>query len=615
MLCPRCRTETDHNICPVCHLDLDLQGEVTALQAEISGLRKSLETLTRQLSAKAVTGSDSPPKPSVVPPPLPSVAAAARPAPVPPRPVPQPVKPPQRTSSAETTVGRFVFLGIGVFVLLLAAGFFLKYAFDEKWIGPSFQISLGFVAGVFFFGFGEFCRARRWKGFDVAMAALGLGLLYLSAYAGNQFYGLLPDFLVLLITLLVTAIGLLRATAWNSRLLAGLCFLGGYLAPLLFSTGRISGWLFFGYLTVLNLGCQTLAFIKRWSLLYFLGSLLTWIAFSIWSGSTATAGHFWDRFLFTQLLFLLFSILPFFSFGRVTSMAQEITVPVAILNGWLCCWSTADLLHYERVPLALEGLCYATVAFVAALFLWRSRSRSHAASWLTAQGLVFLMLTWKAPENSQWTAVFWAAQSVAACWIAIQARDRILAVTSVLIAWAAVGQFIGSEVSQWSFPSSEAFTNSLGPRLLTGFIVVALFFVGTFLAWRRLDRWSSLGRWFEACGVLTLFYFFNIELVRLCSQFFKEATLAAISVLWTVFAMWLLAIGILFRRKRYRITAIIMLFVTVAKVLLWDTADFSAPYRILSCTVLGVLLIVASAVYYRLTPALLAGKDPNPGPK
>jgi uncharacterized membrane protein len=58
-----------------------------------------------------------------------------------------------------------------------------------------------------------------------------------------------------------------------------------------------------------------------------------------------------------------------------------------------------------------------------------------------------------------------------------------------------------------------------------------------------------------------------------------------------------------------------MLFVTVAKVLLWDTADFSAPYRILSCTVLGVLLIVASAVYYRLTPALLAGKDPNPGPK
>jgi uncharacterized membrane protein len=285
----------------------------------------------------------------------------------PPRPVAQQPKVPQRTASAETTVGRFVFLGIGVFVLLLAAGFFLKYAFDEKWIGPSFQISLGFIAGVFFFGFGEFCRARRWKGFDVAMGALGLGLLYLSAYAGNQFYGLLPDFLVLLITLLVTAIGLLRATAWNSRLLAGLCFLGGYLAPLLFSTGRISGWLFFGYLTVLNLGCEGLAFIKRWSLLYFLGSLFTWIAFSIWSGATATSGHFWDRFLFTQLLFLLFSILPFFSFGRVTSMAQENIVPVAILNGWLCCWSTTDVFHYERVPLSLVGLCYATVAFVAAL--------------------------------------------------------------------------------------------------------------------------------------------------------------------------------------------------------------------------------------------------------
>ena len=614
MLCPRCRTETDHNICPVCHLDLDLNGEVSALHTEIAELRKSLENLTRQVSAKAVPASDSPPAPRVVPPPLPSVAAAARSVPPTPRLVPQPAKAPQRTGSAETTVGRFVFLGIGVFVLLLAAGFFLKYAFDEKWIGPSFQISLGFVAGIFFFGFGEFCRARHWKGFDVAMAALGLGLLYLSAYAGNQFYGLLPDFLVLLITLLVTAIGLLRATAWNSRLLAGLCFLGGYLAPLLFSTGRMSSWLFFGYLTVLNLGCATLTFIKRWSLLYFLGSLLTWIALSIWSVSTATSGHFWDRFLFTQLLFLLFSILPFFSFGRVTSLAQEITVPVAILNGWLCSWSTADLLHYERVPLSLQGLCYATVAFVAALLLWRSRSRSHASSWLTAQGLVFLMLTWNAPTNSQWAAVFWTAESVAACWIAIQARDRILAVTSVLIAWAAVGQFFDSQVTQWT--SSAPFTDSFGPRLLTGFIVVVLFFVGAFLAWRRLDRWSSLGRWFEACGVLTLFYFLNIELVRFCSQFFRDATLAAISVFWTVFAMWLLAIGIVFRRKRFRIIAIILLFVTVAKVLLWDTADFSAPYRILSCTVLGVLLIVASAVYYRLTPAFLAGRDSSaPGPK
>jgi uncharacterized membrane protein len=447
------------------------------------------------------------------------------------------------------------------------------------------------------------------------MGALGLGLLYLSAYAGNQFYGLLPDFLVLLITLLVTAIGLLRATAWNSRLLAGLCFLGGYLAPLLFSAGRISGWLFFGYLTVLNLGCEALAVIKRWSLLYFLGSLLTWIAFSIWSVSTTTSGHFWDRFLFTQLLFLLFSILPFFSFGRVTSLAQEITVPVAILNGWLCCWSTADILRYERVPLALEGLFYATISFAAALLLWRSRSRSHAASWLTAQGLVFLMLAWKAPANSQWSSVFWAAQSVAACWIAIQARDRILAVTSVLIAWAAVGQFFGAELTQWT-SSAAPFTDRIGSRLVTGIVVVALFFLGTLLAWRRLDRWSSLGRWFEACGVLTLFYFLNSELLRFCSQFFKEAALAAISVLWTVFAMSLLTLGILFRRKRYRIVAIVLLFATVAKVLLWDTADFSAPYRILSCTVLGVLLIVASAVYYRLTPALLASRDSNgPGPQ
>jgi hypothetical protein len=44
----------------------------------------------------------------------------------------------------------------------------------------------------------------------------------------------------------------------------------------------------------------------------------------------------------------------------------------------------------------------------------------------------------------------------------------------------------------------------------------------------------------------------------------------------------------------------------VGKVLVFDTAEVAAPYRILSCAVLGGVLIGLSALYYRLAPRLLA---------
>jgi uncharacterized membrane protein len=58
------------------------------------------------------------------------------------------------------------------------------------------------------------------------------------------------------------------------------------------------------------------------------------------------------------------------------------------------------------------------------------------------------------------------------------------------------------------------------------------------------------------------------------------------------------------------LSAIVLLFITVAKVLLLDTAEVAAPYRILSCAVLGGVLIGLSALYYRLSPRLLASPTP-----
>jgi uncharacterized membrane protein len=113
-----------------------------------------------------------------------------------------------------------------------------------------------------------------------------------------------------------------------------------------------------------------------------------------------------------------------------------------------------------------------------------------------------------------------------------------------------------------------------------------------------------LNRAFEVLGILSLFGFLNLELYRFTTQYMRSIELAGVSVLWSLFAVGLMLLGVWMRRKAYRVSAIILLIVTVLKVLAYDTAEVSTPYRILSCLVLGAMLVAVSFLYYRFSERL-----------
>jgi uncharacterized membrane protein len=599
MLCPRCQTEIDANICPKCSLDFTLFSELAALRRDITTLRASLEALTGIKVEKS----------AAIPPPLPQGPQPERISSPPPPPIPAPQGGKLRTST-EVAVGQKWFLGIGVFVLLLAAGFFLKYAFDEKWIGPATQVTLGFIAGALLFVAGEVCRRRRLRGLDIALAAVGLGVLYLSVYAANQIYGLIPDPLTILLILLVSTVGLTVAAVWDSRALAVLAFLGGYLAPILDTSPKFGHLLFFSCLTIINLAGEGLAFLKRWTQLYFLGAVFSWVLLFIFWGSLESGSSI-DAFGFIQFLFLLYSIAPFL---RSLLRASEERIPwiwVAVLNGGLCCWKSAELLHSAKWPVSLLTLAYGCLALAVATIVWR-RGSTPARTWLLAQGIIYFLIAWTVIFSTHWTTFFWAAQCVASYWIAKEARDRILLRGTILLGLVTIFRFlIYLELELGAFDQYQQtapFTDGLLSRWITGLPVCFFLLIVAWLAYRAgkdpLQR--TVSRWFETMGLIGLFGFSNVELYRFTWQFFQRAQLSAYSVLWVFSATVLLVGGFIWNRRFYRIAAIILLFITVGKVLVFDTAEVAAPYRILSCAVLGGVLIGLSALYYRLAPRLLA---------
>jgi len=623
MVCPKCQAESGDAFCPNCGSDLQIYRQVENLQQEASELRALLRDLrssqAKNSTGPAVSNIEPTPPPIPMPPTLPARPIQAWRESVN-SPAGEKDIPPPR--SAEVTLGQRWFLGIGVFVLLLAIGFFLKYAFDEQWIRPPVQITFGLLVGIFLIGGGEICHRRKWAGLDISFAALGLGALYLSVYAANQIYRLLPDGLTIFVVLLVSTVGLLISFLWDSRVLAVLSFLGGYLSPLLFHSNELGNWVFFGYLSALNIATTLLAYVKRWSSLSWIGAILSWIAFQVWSSTHPTADQWEYAFCFTQLSLFLYSIFPFLRIRSSIGGWRLTGIFIALINGWLCVWKSAELLQYDKNPLAIVTLAYSVVALSLALVFWRrsegaplaaAGSYGPAVTWLIAQGLIYLLVTWAVILSNKWTILFWAAQVVVTYWIAAKAKDRVLLNGTIILGVIVTFRFLFFEVDILGFSlANERFVDDLFSRWFIGMFVIACLLAVWWLASRGLVNGihSGLARWFEIIGLMSLFGFLNAELERLSWEWRFPVTLAAFSILWTLFATSLLVIGFLWKRKFYRICAIVLLFITIGKVLLFDTAEVSAPYRILSCAVLGGILVALSALYYRFATRLLV--QPNP---
>ncbi len=601
MLCPRCSGDSDQRFCSQCGLDLQIYAELGALKEEVENLRKLVVAGALPKKEIASGGADDQIRGiregNKMPPPLPQITPESE---------FRRVRASER-SSAELAVGQKWFLGIGVFILIVGIGFFLKYAFDQQWIGPAVQISLGFIGGVGLLACGNFCHWRKLRGLDVGVGAVGLGTLYLSSYSATQVHHLLPGSLTLVLILLTTAVGAVLSSLWTSQALAFLAFLGGYLAPLLFDSGQIDPWLFLGYLLILTVGSQILAFAQDWRYLYTGGGALTWLSLAVWSQHGYRKEWFPETFIFTQVLFVAYSLVPFLRPASGKETRQKRGFFLAVVNGLLCSWYSAFLLDYQKLPDALVNLSYAIVTLGLALLLWRRQEPGLSASWLIAQGAIYLLIFWTRTLSDDWVTVFWSAELVALYWVAARSNDRSLLFGTLLIGLVVVFQHFWFALDfLFEPPIGQPFTAGIVGRWCTGFSVVAGLLLVSWLdhvgcgqgAHRRLSRT------FEALGIVSLFGFLNVELYRFTTQFMRSIELVGISVLWSLFAVGLMVIGVWMRRKAYRLSAIVLFIITALKVLVSDTAEVSTPYRILSCLVLGVLLVAVSFLYHRFSERL-----------
>lgn len=103
----------------------------------------------------------------------------------------------------------------------------------------------------------------------------GIGALYLTVFGALKLYQLLPAGPAFGLMICIAAFSAVLAVAQNAQALALLGAAGGFLAPVLASTGEGSHVMLFSYYLLLNAGILAIALFKAWRMLNFVGFFFT----------------------------------------------------------------------------------------------------------------------------------------------------------------------------------------------------------------------------------------------------------------------------------------------------------------------------------------------------
>lgn len=417
------------------------------LWGRTSQLRRDLDDTRRLLDAlrpAAVVASPSPqrmPEPEAAmhePPPPPPPRPASIP-PVPERaPVSAPIAPPPRPIPVGPTLAERLAAGVkrwftegnvpvkvGMLVLLAGVGALLKYASDQGWLRLPVELRLAGIAAAALAGlvFGWRQRLAR-PAFGQALQGGAIGVLLLVVFAAFKRYDLMPVQAAFALSVLLVAGMCVLAVLQDSRTLAVLGTLAGFLAPLWLSTGGGNHVALFTYYALVNAGVFAIAWWRPWRVLNLLGFAFTFGIGTLWGVLSYKPEQFASTEPFLLLFFAFYLLIPVL-YARRGGGERWIDGSLVFGTPLVAFALQAGLLHGERWSLALCALGLAAVyALLAAVCLRDARTRllgqAHA---VLAVGFATLAVPLALSAHA--TAGVFALEGAGLVWLGLRQQRRL----------------------------------------------------------------------------------------------------------------------------------------------------------------------------------------------
>lgn len=527
-----------------------LENQLRELAQRLAGLKAAPEERAEPTPKAAPAAAPAP-----APPPKPAMAASAPPAAAPaPRPIAaildQPLSParpapPDEPPAIDSAIDGFMawlkggnwLARIGIGILFLGAAFLAKYAADNS----MFPIELRFIglaiAAFVLLIVGWFLRERRAL-YAQLLQGGGIAGLYLTVFAATRLFHLLPTPLAFGLLAVIAVAAAVLAVAQDALSLAVIGTAGGFLAPILVSTGGGNYVALFTYYALLNFGVFTVAWFKTWRVLNVLGFVFTFTITGLWRANSYQQPDLWTADAFLILFFLMYVAVSILNCVRQPPNLKGY-VSGSLVFGLPVVAFTIHATMIARIEYGLAWSAFALGAFYLllgwTLFLTRRETFRLLSEAFAALGVIFASLAIPLAFDTRTTAAMWAVEGAGLLWLGVRQQRKLPRLFGTLLqAGAGVGYLVGLD----SMRSTQPILNTacLGAAMLA----VSGVFSGYSLfrnEARRASYEAGLAVGFTFWGIMWWFFGGGNEIVRYFPNFelgslLVYASIAAAVLTW-----------------------------------------------------------------------------------
>jgi len=407
---------------------------------------------------------------------------------------PPPVTPPKKTffernPDLEKFIGENLINKIGIAILVLGIGFFVKYAIDQNWINEYGRAAIGILCGGILLGFAHFLRLR-FKAFSSVLVGGGISVLYFTIAIAFHEYHLFSQTAAFAIMVVITAFAVMLSLAYDRIELAVLSIIGGFSTPFMVSTGEGNYIVLFSYLMILNVGMLALAYFKKWNIINILTYAFTILIYGGWLITQLNGTEnppYNGALLFASLFYLVFFCMNMVNNIKENRPFAMLDFSLLISNTFLYYAAGMGILHHIREGY-FQGMFTAGLAvfnFLFAFVLYKNQKVDKNLVYLLI-GLVLSFVSLTAPIQLEGNHItlFWAAETVLLLWLSQKSGIKLMKIASMIV----MGLMFFSLIMDWSqVYSSVHFTKEnivVEPMMIlfnkgfsTGFVsVLSLFF-------------------------------------------------------------------------------------------------------------------------------------------
>ena len=348
----------------------------------------------------------------------------------------------ERHPDMEKFIGENLVSKIGIAILVLAIGFFVKYAIDQNWIGATGRVAIGILCGAILIGFAHRLR-NLYKAFSSVLAGGGLAVFYFTITLAYQQFHLFSQPVSFAIMIVITTFAVVISLLYDKQELAIIALIGGFGAPFMVSNGGGNYIVLFTYIIILNAGLLIIAYSKAWRVLNVLCFIWTAFIFSGWL--TRKGGVIIEREWINGLLFATVYYIMFFVINIAHNIKEKkkfLAIDFGILLVNTCLYFSAGLLCLSRLEAShLNGLFSSSMGvfnLVASYFLFRKQKTDvNIIYLLIGVTLSFISITAPLQLHGHYITLFWATECVLLFWLFTRSGIRIIKYASMVV-WGAM---------------------------------------------------------------------------------------------------------------------------------------------------------------------------------